>query len=85
MLSAALKSTISPVFQTERQTPPRDSAAGSSRLGNERFAAFWKDLCGIADLEEDSLVAVPVCAMREEGIKTAGRLVRPDTKEVYVL
>lgn len=56
-----------------------------SRLGNERFAAFWKDLCGIADLEEDSLVAVPVCAMCEEGIKTAGRLVRPDTKEVYVL
>ena len=37
-----------------------------SRLGNERFQAFWNQLC-------------------EEGIKTAGQLVRPDTKEVYVL
>ena len=56
-----------------------------SRLGNERFSAFWKDLCGIADLEEDSLVSVPVCAACEAGIQTAGQLVRPDTKEVYVL
>lgn len=39
----------------------------------------------IADLEEDSLVAVPVCAACEAGIQTAGQLVRPDTKEVYVL
>ena len=56
-----------------------------SRLGGERFGSFWKELCGIADLAEDSLVAVPVCAACEEGIQTAGQLVRPDTKEVYVL
>ena len=56
-----------------------------SRLGNERFRAFWEQLSSTADLEEDSLVAVPVCASCEDGIQTAGQLVRPDTKEVYVL
>ncbi len=56
-----------------------------SRLGNERFREFWKALCAIADLEEDSLIAVPVCATCESGIKTAGQLVRTDTQEVFVM
>ena len=55
-----------------------------SHLGNERFMEFWEKLCGIADLDEDSLIAVPVCASCETGIKTAGRLARPESKEVYV-
>lgn len=56
-----------------------------SRLGNERFGEFWKALCDIADLNEDSLIAVPVCASCESGIKTAGCLVRPEEKQVYVM
>ncbi len=56
-----------------------------SRLGNERFREFWKRLCEIADLDEDSLVAVPVCSACEADIKTAGRLVRQVEKEVYVM
>lgn len=56
-----------------------------SHLGNERFREFWEKLCDIADLNEDSLIAVPVCAACETGIRSAGRLSRPEIKEVYVL
>lgn len=56
-----------------------------SRLGNERFREFWKALCEIANLDEDSLIAIPVCASCETGIHTAGRLIRPESKDVYVL
>lgn len=56
-----------------------------SHLGNERFKEFWEKLCSIADLKEDSLIAVPVCATCETGIRTAGRLVRPKQQEVFVL
>lgn len=55
-----------------------------SRLGNERFSEFWRELCGLAEPDEDSLVAIPVCAACEAGIQTAGRVVRPEPKSVYV-
>ena len=56
-----------------------------SRLGSDRFKAFWAQLCEIADLEEDSLIDIPVCGSCEAAIQTAGQTVRPESHEVYVL
>ena len=56
-----------------------------SRLGNEGFQAFWKQLGELIEPTEDSLVMVPVCATCENGIRTAGQVCRPKTQEVYVL
>lgn len=56
-----------------------------SRLGNECFQAFWKQLGELIEPTEDSLVMVPVCATCENGIRTAGQVYRPKTQDVYVL
>ena len=55
-----------------------------SRLGHDRFKAFWAQLCAIADPEEDALVDYPICASCEANVRTAGRVVRPEAHDVYV-
>ena len=56
-----------------------------SRLGHDRFKAVWAQLCAIADPAEDALVDYPICASCEANVRTAGRVVRPEAHDVYVL